>query len=176
MLMLDACRTVYWLLHYLYTNEITFQHTEDARAQHPSDDLPPGWLASPSQLNWSWMPLAAFVLPFSHPHPTASSSSLPSDRLADIAESSSSLPRSKRSSTTSSSLAGKRRPETPDPPSPTRASLAAGRISPLQGGRVSPTIARSRRYPSGTEEVDPHGHPVAVTEPGPFSSSSLGIS
>lgn len=135
--------------------------TEDVHAQHPSDDIPSGWLGSPSQLGWSWMPLSSFSLLPTHLHP-ASSSSNPPDRLTDIAESSSSLPRSKRTpatTTPANSIAGKRRAGTPDPPSPTRVSLAAGRISPLQGGRVSPTTARGRRYPSETEDVDPHPTP-----------------
>lgn len=155
--------TVYWLIYYLYTNEITFQHTEDVRLL-PPDELPLGWLGNPDAVSWDWFTLADL----SEPLPTTSTH-VPSGSLSDIAETdtppegSPSLSQSpsptpgqsvktqgKKRSVSGGAPAGspgaggsKLRPVTPDaePSSPTRVSQAAGRISPL-GGRISPTTLR----------------------------------
>lgn len=152
----------------------------------PPDELPIGWLSSPSSLPWTWFSISALVSPTSVPLSTTSSAE--GGALSDIAETETPPPGQIDPPGLSAKAAGKRRsisagastkkrPTTPDdPPSPTRVSQAAGRISPL-GGRISPSTSRvGRRYPSsGKDEekhnvpevdVDPHTHPAVVSAPG----------
>ncbi|KAK4698186.1 hypothetical protein P7C70_g8100, partial [Phenoliferia sp. Uapishka_3] len=165
--------TVYWLIHYLYTNEVTFQQTEDVRLL-PPDELPSGWLSNPNELTWDWFTTSDLISP---PAIAIITPLNLSGHLSDIAEtetpppedydaSNSSTPalsskaQGKRRGSTGNSSSSvqvnstKRRPPTPDEPgSPTRLS-SAGRISPL-GGRISPSTSRvaiSRRIIAKEEE------------------------
>ncbi|KAM0791136.1 hypothetical protein ACM66B_005622 [Microbotryomycetes sp. NB124-2] len=47
--------TVYWLLRYLYTDEIEFEPIEDVRSHPSRHDLPSGWLDHVERLPWTWM-------------------------------------------------------------------------------------------------------------------------
>ncbi|KAM0749208.1 hypothetical protein T439DRAFT_45757 [Meredithblackwellia eburnea MCA 4105] len=178
--------TVYWLIYYLYTNEITFQQTEDVRLL-PPDELPEGWLSKADQLGWGWWTVGDL-----NGHVGG---------LGDIAETSeesngvSDSPSVVGSSPQSSSTNGKGKRRAfngeQQPSSPTR--TAAGRISPL-GGRISPSAFKSSRSGAGSgvavvggqhgrvsssedesalpdggrvpmEEKDPHAHPANVVTP-----------
>ncbi|KAK4051122.1 hypothetical protein OIO90_004863 [Microbotryomycetes sp. JL221] len=47
--------TMYWFLHYLYTDEVKFTSIEDVRT-HPSKlEMPSGWLDHVSNWSWKWM-------------------------------------------------------------------------------------------------------------------------
>ncbi|KAK4048292.1 hypothetical protein OIV83_004813 [Microbotryomycetes sp. JL201] len=60
--------TVYWLLRYLYTDEIDFEAIEDVRTHHSKLDLPRGWLDHVDRLPWSWMTTRQVVERIEMPH------------------------------------------------------------------------------------------------------------
>ncbi|KAL8290346.1 hypothetical protein RQP46_002604 [Phenoliferia psychrophenolica] len=157
--------TVYWLVHYLYTNEISFQQTEDVRLL-PPDELPLGWLSTPSTIPWTWFPISLLTPPPISLSTTSTHSTSSPTALSDIPESDSPPP---GLAGLSPKAAGKRR-SVPPPPAPKKASLtdepnsptrvspqAAGRISPL-GGRISPSTSRggvgARKYSANGKEED----------------------
>ncbi|SCV72208.1 BQ2448_4902 [Microbotryum intermedium] len=155
--------TVHSLLHYLYTDEISFQDIEDMRSRQ-SAELPLGWLGPrPERLQWSWFTVEEAEGWIESGHEFTSETPPREDRpLSDIPETES-LGSRKTASPLPSKPQAKPRlahgisPVCPKPPpvntvseeaeaaqSPTRAISAAGRISPLFGppSRASTSGAR----------------------------------
>lgn len=162
--------TVYWLLHFLYTNQITFQPTEDVRLL-PPDCLPEGWLSNPERISWEYFPLASLSPQNSKDlghisETTETEGSDPDDQISSSPTISAKAAGKRRTTplpTIPPPSSSKRRPTTPDIP-PSSPSSAAGRISPLGGGgRISPTSSRTprRSHPQNESDSggDPHPHP-----------------
>lgn len=143
--------TLHALVHWLYTNEVTFTPIEDARSI-PSDDLPETWLSESPDSGWGWFAQdgAACEAPSA---PTAQAPSSPSAKKKNS--------KGKRSAVASMAV---RRSSTPE--RDTSAASAAGRLSPL--GAVSPTTLRSVSAPvpeTAKVDKDPHHHPSHSIEP-----------